>query len=117
MLSSIALGLASVSSVVRSILKNVFVPTTPAVRTETFSCTMCESSMTCDGQNEYCMSNYVDTTAPVNGTTSTQTTPEPSLSLYEIIEEGMVQIAEEDTMTWEQSLRAKYGIPQAMENT
>lgn len=69
----------------------------------------------CDGQNEFCMSNYVDTTAPVNGTTSTPTTPASSSSLYQIIEDAVVETAEEDVLAWEQSLRIKYGIPQPME--
>lgn len=41
-------------------------------------------------------------------------TGEP-VSIYTIIEDAVVETAEEDVLSWEQSLRAKYGINNAME--
>ena len=115
MLSVIRHGLASVKSGVLSILKTASATTTLALPTGTISCTTCESSRTCDGQNEYCSNKSVGTTAPVNGSTSTPTTPAPSLTLSQI-DDAVIDTIAATPIEWAQRLRNKYGISKPMED-
>lgn len=50
----------------------------------------------------------------VSGTSCTPTTPASSSSLYDMIEEQVIETAEADTLAWERGLMSKYGISQAM---
>ena len=76
---------------------------------------MCVSSETCDMRSEFCMNASVGTTDQESGTTSTPLTLAPSSTVYDIIEQAVIETAVADVLCWEQQLRAKYGIPQAME--
>lgn len=102
MLSLIQRSMDTLKSVGHSILKNVSAPTTPLPLTETFACTTCDSSETCDGQSEYCMTSCVDTDNLASGINSTRSTLLASS-----------QPLPNDN-AWATRLRDKYGIATPM---
>lgn len=112
--SQTLLGLATVRWAALLMWFNVYEPTRQQVRRETSLCIMPEASGMCGVRSGYLQPISQATAPEASGTSSTPTTPGSSSSLYDIIEEGMVQTAEEDVIEWEKALHHKYGIANAM---
>ena len=112
--SQTLLGLATVKLDALLMWFNGYAPTRQQAPSATLNCTPTDDLQTCDTPNCCSRHGFLATAPEASGTSSTPTTPGSSSSLYDIIEEGMVQTAEEDVIEWEKSLQNKYGIANAM---